>query len=197
MKAVSRKQKAESRKPTTRNPAGFGIGFESALRSSAFSSLDLQFASFIQRLTGGDELVALGAAVASWQNREANVCADLRRLADTVPEAEGDSRGGRRLPKFEPWAEALRQSPVVGGPGEFKPLVLDTAGRLYLHRYWQYEQDLAGAILHRTADEVTGVEWAVFRAGVARLFPNGRAGEVDWQAVGCFAAMRRRLCVIS
>src|ERR1041384_3700859 len=141
MKAESKRQKAKGRKQTTRDSGGFGIGFESALRSSAFSSLDLQFASFIQRLAGGDEQVALGAAVASWQSREANVCADLHQLADTVPDADGDGRGGQGLPKFESGASALRQSAVVGAPGEFKPLVLDTAGRLYLHRYWQYEQD--------------------------------------------------------
>ena len=37
----------------------------------------------------------------------------------------------------------LKQSAVVGEPGDFRPLVLDQANRLYLYRYWKYEQQVA------------------------------------------------------
>ena len=43
----------------------------------------------------------------------------------------------------------LRASKVVGAPGDFTPLVLDEHDRLYLRRYWEYEQQLAQAILRR------------------------------------------------
>ena len=44
---------------------------------------------------------------------------------------------------------ALRISPVVGSPGEFRPLIIDAAGRLYLQRYWNHENRLAQAIRSR------------------------------------------------
>ena len=48
----------------------------------------------------------------------------------------------------------LRECAVVGTGGDFKPLILDESGRLYLHRYWQYEDLLARAILARASAEV-------------------------------------------
>ena len=42
---------------------------------------------------------------------------------------------------------------MVGAPGEFKPLILDARHRLYLHRYWEYEQSLATEILKRAAEQ--------------------------------------------
>ena len=59
------------------------------------------------------------------------------------------------LPKTADWLKALRAAKVVGKPGEFKPLILDSDARLYLHRYWKYEQDLA-ATLNQWASENTG-----------------------------------------
>ena len=43
---------------------------------------------------------------------------------------------------------------MVGRPGERHPLILDRRGRLYLYRYWGYEQELADDLLQR-ADAVS------------------------------------------
>ena len=48
-------------------------------------------------------------------------------------------------------AQSLRRSKVVGEPGEFYPLILDAAGRLYLQRYWDHEDRLALSLLTRAA----------------------------------------------
>jgi len=53
------------------------------------------------------------------------------------------------MPAADRWIAALRSSPAVGRPGERRPLVLDDANRLYLHRYWEYESRLAARILDR------------------------------------------------
>lgn len=45
----------------------------------------------------------------------------------------------------------LRKCAVVGGPGNFRPLILDAAGRLYLQRYWEHENRLALSLLARGA----------------------------------------------
>ncbi len=47
------------------------------------------------------------------------------------------------------WLPELKKlSSVVGGPGEFRPLIID-GGRLYFARYWKYESDVAAALKKR------------------------------------------------
>ena len=60
---------------------------------------------------------------------------------------------------------------VVGAPGEFRPLVLDEAGRLYLYRYWDYEKRLADDLLAR-AHDADDVDEALLREGLERYFPR-------------------------
>ena len=55
------------------------------------------------------------------------------------PESVGDEATLRRF----------RASKVVGAPGDFRPLILDAAGRLYLQRYWDHENRLALNLLER------------------------------------------------
>lgn len=92
---------------------------------------------------------------------------------------------------------ALSGSKLVGGPGDSRPLVLE-GERLYLQRYWQYEQQLASrlkAMLNHHPAEVT----------LAPLHPEGGlfdyrwVGEdqTHWQAVAAAVALRHRFCVIS
>ena len=103
-----------------------------------------------------------------------------------------------RCPPFETWAAELSASKVVGSPGDFTPLVLDSGGRLYLHRYWQYERDLAADITARLRTPPLPFDSIRLREGLARLFPgNEPTGEVDWQKMAVVAALRSNLCVIS
>lgn len=112
-------------------------------------SLDRQFAAFIARLAGAKaEQVALAAGLVSRELGEGHVCVELRRFAGRL---WLDGERERQSPPLDAWIAALRGSPVVGTPGERKPLILDAAGRLYLHRYWTYEQRLAGAIARLAA----------------------------------------------
>ncbi len=106
-----------------------------------FSAADLHFARLMVRLGGCDDpAVLLAAALASRAAGAGDVCLDLRRLADDLLP---DARTPLRCPPAEPWVAALRSSAAVGLPGERRPLVLDERHRLYLHRYWDYEQRVA------------------------------------------------------
>jgi exodeoxyribonuclease V alpha subunit len=169
------------------------------LDSSAFADIDRHFARFIERLSGrANPELALAAALVSRSRGAGNVCLDLRTATgeDFLEEA-----AAIRFPEFEAWMASLRGSPVVGGPGEFKPLVLDERGRLYLHRYWEYESNLAKAILARAQENVEGVNEPLLREGLGRLFPapagaTGTTG-TDWQRVAASTAVTKKLCVIS
>lgn len=145
-----------------------------------------------------DALVRIAATLASAHTRRGHVCLDLKALAgrrvlyDVAPESPA------RYPAFGQWTALLRQSPVVGGPGEFKPLILDAAGRLYLYRYWRYENRLADRIRSMAAEPLDRLDETRFREALFRLFPDSSAdGEWDWQAIACALANLKRFCVIS
>jgi exodeoxyribonuclease V alpha subunit len=104
---------------------------------TTFSALDRQFGGFLQRLEGtAISDLRLAAMSASRARAEGHICVQLQ----SIPATENVAA----------LREKLRASKVVGAPGEFTPLILDDHDRLYLRRYWEYEQQLATAILLRT-----------------------------------------------
>jgi len=167
--------------------------------SSVFSDLDRHFAGFIEAQAGGDlPLLALAAALTSRTRTEGHICLDLQALAELpFPEKPVDELKPVRLPGLATWVKELKSSPVVGSPGQFSPLVMDAQHRLYLHRYWEYEQTLATEILKRsnvardeTNDQSLGQK-------LKALFPVDSAGSVNLQSFAAFAAARGKFCVIS
>ncbi len=113
------------------------------------SEIDFHFARFMARHeTHNHNMVALAAAMLSRATAQGHVCVDLNHLDD--PGGAEDVEAGRLEldTDLDLWMSALNNACVVGRPGDFKPLILD-GKRLYLHRYWQYEQRVAQAILQR------------------------------------------------
>lgn len=87
----------------------------------------------------------------------------------------------------------LRECAVVGASGEFAPLILDESGRLYLHRYWQYEDGLACAILARASAEAPQFSAPLLAASVKKYAARADAT----QRAAAENAVRRRLSVIT
>ncbi len=105
----------------------------------------------------------------------------------SVREADAGDGSARLL------EEHLCGTAIIGPPGEHKPIVLDADGRLYLRRYWDYEQRLAADLRARAARR-HAVDETVLRAALGRLFPGE---EEDWQKVAAAVAVARGLCVLS
>ena len=167
--------------------------------------LSYYFARFVARGSGEredeseDSVVALSAALVSSCNLQGDVCVDLRRFAgralfgDTaVAEPDADLP---KAPALEPWRQALADNAWVGAPGSDRPLILD-GPRLYLNKYWRFEQQVADAVRDRL-EPVAGLEPERLRQGLARLFPSAPATAVDWQKVAAAIAATRRFAVIS
>ncbi|HKI69005.1 MAG TPA: exodeoxyribonuclease V subunit alpha [Verrucomicrobiae bacterium] len=170
------------------------------LRNAAFGPIDRHFAKFVERLAGGENPeLALAAAIVSQHRQQGNICVHLPQIASTeLPSSIENETSRARLPKLNNWLKQLRAaSSVVGAPGDFKPLILDDHHRLYLHRYWQYENNLTQAVRERVRSSNQNMDWDLFRDGLKRLFPQTPGGEVDWQKVAAFAAARNNFCIIS
>ena len=156
--------------------------------------IDRHFARFISREAGGGSpLLELVASLVSNTVGSGHICLDLAEIAGSGMVVDGRERA---LPPLEGLRDSLAEMPVVGAPGDFRPLVLDRAGRLYLHRYWRYERELIDVIKEMTSAASPGIDRALLKDGVERLFPEGEGG-IDWQKVAAVAAVMRRFLVIS
>jgi exodeoxyribonuclease V alpha subunit len=156
------------------------------------------FAGLMARLSGGAPEVKLAAALVSHYSRQGHICVDLEEhVHQPLPPETLAELGLASWPETATLLEHLRRSPVVGRPGEFKPLVLDAGRRLYLHRYWKYESALAQAITQLAAEPAPAMAEQQLKSGLARLFPQEDGDAINWQLVAAFAATRRRLCIIS
>ena len=159
-----------------------------ALETEAFNPIDRHLASLLVRLSGKEcPALGLAAALVSRQLADGHSCIRLDAFSN------GATISG---PPSQEWEKLLLDTSVVGRPGEEKPLILDQAGRLYLHRYWRYEQDIAQDLLARIEMDPLALDLPTLAAGLGRLFPATPA-EINWQKVAAFAAVRQRFSVIT
>jgi len=159
------------------------------------SSLDHHFADFITRIEGKPcQGLWVAAALVSSVACRGHVCLDLSRAAGYGITPFQPGAAPLQTPPAGRWQELLSGCAAVGRPGDYTPLVLDAAGRLYLHRSWDSERRVAEGILARSA--VLPGDAAALAAGVDRYFPP-TAGESDLQREAALAALSRRFTVIT
>jgi exodeoxyribonuclease V alpha subunit len=117
----------------------------SLLQRPEFSDLDRHFAAFVARFGGDERLVQWAAATLSKSVRDGHTCITLESISSPV-HVPADELEILHLPAAAAWKNELEKSAAVGPPEAETPLVLDEAGRLYLRRYWNYQQRLATAL---------------------------------------------------
>jgi len=132
--------------------------------------------------------------MASHYQGEGNICFDLSSVSGKPAVEEGTE--DLLFPKLKEWQSKLEKSPVVGRPGDFRPLILD-GSRLYLYRYWDYETKLANILKARTGGGWEKVDEGALNDGLSRLFPEEGEEETDWQKVAAFTSAMKGFCVIS
>lgn len=180
--------------------------------------LDSAFARFIASLDpAAPPALLVGAAVLARMEGRGHSCLPLAPLAATDQdllawpmEAQAAIAAlWQNLPADSAaWLAALQQSPVVRRIGHDpelgQPLLVDgpdTAPRLYLRRYWQYERSVATAVAARCA-QPEPVDEARARTWLDRLFPATpgaptREAAVDWQKLACAIALRGQLSILT
>ncbi|GGI06985.1 exodeoxyribonuclease V subunit alpha [Egicoccus halophilus] len=165
---------------------------------------DVHTAVTLCRITGCDDpQVLLAVALAVRGPRVGHVCVDLAEVADTVVADDETAEQVAALPwpaDVAVWCDALAAADgLVGAPGADTrhPLTLDGT-RLYLDRYWRYEQLVAEQLRRRAARPADDVDVTVLRTGLDELFGEAPGdGEVDLQRLAAATAVLRRLAVVA
>ncbi|MFC1811843.1 exodeoxyribonuclease V subunit alpha [Thermodesulfobacteriota bacterium] len=160
--------------------------------------LDVHFARFLASLSGSDSPhFGLAAALVSNVTVNGDVCLDLSSWAETVVSEPRDGEEPVICPELAVWQEALHTNDVVGKPGDRRPLILDEKNRLYLYRYWDYENKLSNAILRRLNEDIKEVDTALLKDSLKRLFSPNKEGDINWQKIAAITAAFKNICVIS
>jgi exodeoxyribonuclease V alpha subunit len=144
-----------------------------------------------------DSVLGRSAALVSMRNMHGDVCADLARFAgQPLFDSAGQQAPDRpRAPDLEDWLTELGSAPWVGGPNADTPLILEGT-RLYLGKYWRYEQQVAVSLRGRMS-AIGDLDADRLSRSLNRLFPPPGSGGPDWQRVASAIAASRRFAVIS
>ena len=157
--------------------------------------IDRHFADFIRREAGAvSPWLGLVVSLASNAVGNGNICLNLAEIAGKVIRVDGEEVV---VPALDELTDCLAGTKVVGTPGDFRPLVLDGNGRLYLYRYWRYERELVRVIMGKAAATCSGIDEVLIGEGLGRLFSGSTGDGTDWQKVAALAALRKTFCVIS
>jgi exodeoxyribonuclease V alpha subunit len=189
------------------------------VRAGWLRALDRGFARFLQQQADAagqplSPLLLLAAALVSHQNGRGHVCLDIAQTlmdADAVLSLPPE---GNALdePPLRPsvllhgisemdWLGALQHALVIGSASGNSPLVLN-GSRLYLRRFWQYEQQIITAITQRTEQSVP-LDDKRLQEVLEQLFGDSEKKSVsgkqktDWQKIACALAARSGFAVIT
>ncbi len=167
--------------------------------------LDAAFAGFLWReAPDAPGLLLLAAALASHQLGRGHACLDLAAtLADPdfalslppdgVQDATDTPRSLLAGVDVAAWRAALEHPQLVGDGEGDTPLVL-TGERLYLRRYWRFEQAVIAAVSARVAAPAAAPAAEVRRV-LDTLF--AASADTDWQKLACALAARSAFSVIT
>jgi len=167
-------------------------------RTGDISWLSYYFARFIatQAQSGIDDLPSLSAALVSEANQNGNVCIELGSFCER-PLFVSNYIAANEIPcgiDSASWCAQLRASSCVGGPDDATPLTLE-GERLYLNRYWNYENRVAGKI--RAMLEISNeLDSERISQQVERVFADSDATDQDQKRAVTTAALKH-FCVVS
>lgn len=178
--------------------------------------LDRAFAGFLQQETGdASPLLLLGAALVSHQLGRGHTCLALdavlansqqvlalpppgawRQAVDENPPplSPADLLQGVDLPR---WLQALRHPQLVDTGAGTSPMVL-VGPRLYLRRFWDFEQTVRHAVDARVRPGAIAPPDTEALAQTLRvLFPSRADAPLDWQKLACALAARSAFSIIT
>ncbi len=167
----------------------------------ARSSLSLApyFVDFVKRIDpDADPIVLAATDMVIRSCEDGNVCFPLpeNHIYQVGCEKSGPAGCQEKDEARSEVVEKLLASKVVGRPGEIRPLVLDQAHRLYLYRYWKYENELAVDLLVRAQEKICLAEYEQISSYIDLLFSEPDSTGANWQKIAGAVAILKKFCVI-
>ena len=173
--------------------------FEELLKlkeAKLISDLEVEFARTLLRISPDlSPTVIVVAVICSFHQTNGNVCVFLDRVHQDKRITDLMSLIPSQNTQLGVLQDELRASSVVGSPGEFKPLILEE-NRLYIQRYWKYENELVTWIKERASRESSKLTKEVVET-VQEQFRSNQTEETDWQKVAVYLSILKDFLIIS
>ncbi|MCW9708208.1 exodeoxyribonuclease V subunit alpha [Fodinibius salsisoli] len=176
--------------------------FNQLHKQDIIEEIDLELCRFLaeQHPDVSDDVLK-AACLVSHLYRQGDVCLQLDEYAGHPLfdgfEAAPDLALDIVAPALDEWLSILQKSSFIGSEGSFKPLILDDQNRLYLHKLWYHEKELAESLLQRCESSTEHIDIPALKEGLSRLFPEAESDEINWQKVAAALAVQQNLMVIS
>ncbi len=175
-------------------PADEGVGMkaflEQAVDQGFLRPIDYHLALFLYRLEKDkQEELLLAAALVSRAVGQGHTCL---LLDNDLKEPFFD--GEPKIPSATKWRKILLGCRTVAEPGGIAPLILDSNNRLYLYRFFRYEEQIVSSLLGRSSG-MGAVSLQQVSGWLQILFPDALAADGQMRAAA--QALFKNLLVIS
>jgi len=169
---------------------------EDLREKEVISAVEVEFVRFLKEIHPSVQDEVLWAAAACiYAQKNGHVCLDFTKWDEGW--LFDDKKSNQKLTDSikKAWLKALDKSPLVSGGGELQPLILESS-RLYLHRFWSFEEELCHWLNQKSSgtNEVSETEKGVMQS---LLNPTGDLFETNWQHVAVQLSFLKDLVVIS
>ena len=130
--------------------------------------------------------------------REGHTCLKLSEEANQIGWLNADEdKKGYQFPDLQEWKNYLSDSTI--NPENDYPIVYENE-RLYLRRYWQFENELA-IVIRRLVQRVAPIDLEHGKQAIERLFPPhldrvANSG-LDWQKIAVANSLLRQFTIIA
>ncbi len=160
--------------------------------------LDYYFSKAIQESTGeNNSVVLMSCALVSKALSHGSICLNIPKLAGTTIPLGEDNRLVFKFAEQREWISTLQASKVVGKNTAF-PLVLDEQNRLYLSKYYDFQQRLVKNLCERALLPDHNLDEALVTHQLNDLFKNvTKTGPVKTQINAIKNSLLKNFVIIS
>lgn len=160
------------------------------------SLVEVEYVRYLTQLNPEESEEVLWAAAACLHaQRNGHICLDFEAIRNE--HLFNDKRSDFIFTESltNNWVEKLKNSELVSSGNELKPLVLEDH-RLYLHKFWKYEEELAGWLKNKSQNSKKISE--LVKQSIHSIKPaNEDLFEINWQHVAMYLSFLKDLLIIS
>jgi len=161
-----------------------------------FSNLDYFFArSMVKTFDEKDPIVQASCALVSKSLSEGHICLDIKTMSDTVRSVSETRNDLIKFPGLNSWINALQNSKMVSDNIQ-TPLVLDSLHRLYLSKYYDFQNRLARNISQRVLSKPSDMDETIVDEMVDSYF-SGKDQYTSQQKKAVNHAIKNHFTIVS
>jgi exodeoxyribonuclease V alpha subunit len=185
----------EQQKSAINRPLLFSL-LASLEKQQCLRVIDVKFCRWLaEKLPQSSNRQLLLCAIVSSELGDGHVCINTDQLSAIVEHWPSElAQALQNILLVDSSSEPLVDGILIGDGSSITPLVKE-ANRLYLYRYWRYEEKVANALLKSKNEFNSGLDNAYLKAQLDKYFT--RSQTLDWQRIAAAITTKHSISIIS